>query len=67
VTVGIGCGDEEHRTALDECAVLVGKRRANGYLLQPVGQEPRFTDILELSHAIVIHRIVSQFRFIGRV
>jgi hypothetical protein len=33
----IGCRDEEHRATLDKRAVLVGKRRANGYLLQAVG------------------------------
>jgi len=59
MTTGISCRYEKHRATLNERAVLVGKRRANGYLCQPVSQGPRFTGILQLAHAIVIHRIVS--------
>src|ERR1041385_4177943 len=51
--------DEKHRTTLDERAILVGERRANGYLLQAVSEGPRFTGVLKLPHSIVIHRIVS--------
>ena len=58
MATGIGCGDEEHRAALYECAVLVGKRRAYGHLLQSVGQGPRFAGVLKLPHSFVIHRIV---------
>ena len=60
MALGIGCRDEEHWTALNECAVFVGKCRANGYLLQAVRQGPGVTDILELPHSFVIQRIVSQ-------
>jgi hypothetical protein len=59
MATGIRCCYEEHGAALNERTVLVGKRRANGYLLQAVSQWPRFTGVLKLPHPIVIHRIVS--------
>ena len=36
MATGIRCRYEEHRATLDERAVFVGKRRANGHLLQAV-------------------------------
>ena len=57
--MGIRCRNEEHRATLNERAILFGKRRAAGHLLQAVGQSPRFTGVLELPHSLVIHRIVS--------
>ena len=59
MAVGIRCRNEEHRATLNERAILFGKRRADGHLLQAVGQSPRFTGVLELPHSLVIHRIVS--------
>ena len=56
--MGISCFDEKHRAPLNKRAVLVGKCGANGYLLQAVSQEPRFTGVLKLPHSIVIQRIV---------
>jgi hypothetical protein len=37
MAVGVGCRDEKHRATLNKRAILFGKRRANGHLLQAVG------------------------------
>jgi len=58
MAMGISGCYEKHRATLDKRTVLVGKRRANSYLLQTVSQGPRFTGVLKLPHSIVIHRIV---------
>jgi len=61
VAVGISGSNEEHRTALNERAVLVGECGTNGYLRQPIGDGPRFARILKLAHSSVIHQIVSHY------
>jgi hypothetical protein len=56
--VSVGGCHKEHRTALDERAVLVGERGTNDRFLEPIGKASRFTHVLELPHSIVVHRIV---------
>src|SRR5205807_8965722 len=53
--VGVGGGEEEHRDAFDERAVVVAERVVDGDLLEAAGDPPAVEAVLELPRPVVVH------------
>ena len=51
----VGGGEEEHRPALDEGAVVVGEDAVDDLLDHAVGEPARLESILEPSRSVVVH------------